>query len=461
MATAINNTSQAGEAISQRYIFNLFLEKQATLRRCSINYNWGTMHHNIDTAKLGPRGPAIGAAIQACVHCGFCLPACPTYQELGQEMDSPRGRILLMKNVLEGNLQPESAAVHVDRCLGCLACVSHCPSGVHYGDLVSSYRDQMRVGGNKRQTIPGLLARLTLPYPSRFRWAVRTGKFAKRFSFLVPRALRPMLDLVPDQLPTQQPIATFNAASGQRRGRVALLSGCAQQVLAPDINAAAVRVLVRNGVDVVVPSGQGCCGALAWHVGHGGDAQNAAARLLKAIPEDVDALLTTAAGCGSAIHEYPLLMAGTEWENAAKRLAEKSMDVSVYLNRLQLSAIPRLNSPLRIAYHDACHLSHAQGVRSAPREILAQIPGVEVVSLADPDTCCGSAGTYNIEQPELASRLGQRKVDDILRTRASVVATGNIGCLVQIEKYLRNRNDRISILHTVQVIDRAYREILH
>lgn len=425
-----------------------------------MNYNWGTMHHNIDTDSIGPRGNAMGAAIQACVHCGFCLPACPTYQELGQEMDSPRGRILLMKSVLEGQLTAESAAPHVDRCLGCLACVSHCPSGVHYGDLISSYRDRMRVEGKKQFSLPGMLARWTLPYPRRFLWAVRSGKLAKRLSFLMPKNLRPMLDLVPDQLPARQPISSFTAAQGTRRGRVALLAGCAQQILAPDINAAAVRVLARNGIDVVVPSEQGCCGALAWHVGHGRDAMSSATKLMKSIPADVDALITTAAGCGSAIHEYPLLMAGTRLEDTARRLAEKSVDISVYLNRLQLEAIPQLQTPVKIAYHDACHLAHAQGVRAAPRELLGKVPGVEVVSLADADTCCGSAGTYNIEQPELAARLGRRKVADILRTRAAIVATGNIGCLVQIEKFLRQGNDRISILHTVQVIDRAYRQIL-
>lgn len=418
------------------------------------------MLHNIDLEKVGPRGKAMGTAIQACVHCGFCLPGCPTYQELGQEMDSPRGRILLMKNVLEGKLSSESAAVHVDRCLGCLACVSHCPSGVPYGDLLSSYRDHIRVQGKKRETLRSLLARLTLPYPERFRWAMRMGRLAKPFIGLVPKSLRPMIDMVPNELPPRQAFPTLSPAQGVRRGRVALLAGCAQQVLAPDINAATIRVLARNGIEVVIPRAQGCCGALAWHVGNGRDAQRAARNMLQAIPSDVDAFVTTAAGCGSAIHEYPLLMAGTGLETQAESFAAKSIDISVYLNRLDLAAIPPLGSPLRVAYHDACHLSHAQGVRSAPRNLLERIPGIEVVSLSDADTCCGSAGTYNIEQPELAAKLGRRKADDILATRATIVATGNIGCLVQIEKHLRNWHDRLTILHTVQVIDRAYQQIL-
>lgn len=418
------------------------------------------MFHEIDTDALGSRGPAMTAAVQACVHCGFCLPACPTYQELGQEMDSPRGRILLMKNVLEGHLEPATAQPHIDRCLGCLACVTHCPSGVHYGDLVSSYRDLMRSRGKSPTTLTGWLARQTLPYPWRFRAAVLMGNWFRPLHRLMPRALRPMLEMVPAELPSAQPLPSVTAAEGQRRGRVALLAGCAQQVLAPDINAATVRVLARNHIEVVVPPGQGCCGALAWHVGHGEEAMASARRVIDTLPSDVDALVINAAGCGSAVHEYPLLLAGTSYETRARELAAKAVDISVYLSGLELEPIPRLRAPLRVAYHDACHLAHAQGVRAAPRRLLEQVPGLEVVDLADADTCCGSAGTYNIEQPEIAAALGQRKAAAVLDTRASIVATGNIGCLVQLDKHLRKRSDRVTILHTVQVIDRAYREIL-
>ncbi|MFO1062617.1 MAG: glycolate oxidase subunit GlcF [Pirellulales bacterium] len=418
------------------------------------------MFHELDTKQLGPRGEAIGQAVQSCVHCGFCLPACPTYQELAQEMDSPRGRILLMKNVLEGNLAAETAQPHIDRCLGCLACVTACPSGVHYGDLVSSYRDKIREEGKSRRTLTGWLARMTLPYPARFRTAVRTGRVFKAWRNLFPRALRPMLDMIPDQLPAEQKLAAVNPALGTRRGRVALLAGCAQQVLAPDINAATVRVLTRNGIEVIVPPDQGCCGALAWHVGHGPEAQQSAKRLMASIPKDVDALIINAAGCGSAVHEYPLLLAGTELESEAKAFAEKAVDISVYLDRLELAALPKLKRPVRVAYHDACHLAHAQGVRSAPRRLLDRIEGLELVTPADADTCCGSAGTYNIEQPEIARKLGDRKAENILATRASIVATGNIGCLVQLDKHLRTRTDKVTILHTVQVVDRCYREIL-
>lgn len=415
------------------------------------------MLHNIDAEVLGPRGEAMAEAVGKCVHCGFCLPACPTYQELESEMDSPRGRILLMKSVLEGNLQVEQAQPHIDRCLGCLACVSHCPSGVEYGELISSYRahvhDQSRRG---RFKLRDLLVGLTLPYAERFRWAVRLGRLTRPLRRWVPRSLQPMLEMVPDDLPPRSPLASLTPAQGPRKARVALLAGCAQQVLAPDINASAIRVLSKNGVEVVVPDDQGCCGALAWHTGRGPAAMQFARRFIASIPDDVDCLVTTAAGCGSAISEYPLLLAGTDCEQRARELAAKAMDVAVFLEQLDPDPIPALSSPKRVAYHDACHLAHAQGVRSQPRQLLRRVPGLEVVDLPDTDTCCGSAGTYNIEQPEIAHSLGARKADLVLASGASAVVTGNIGCLVQIEKHLQKRSDRVAVLHTVQVLDRAY-----
>ncbi len=418
------------------------------------------MLHNIDSEKLGPRGEAMSQAVGKCVHCGFCLPACPTYQELESEMDSPRGRILLMKSVLEGELQVEQAAPHIDRCLGCLACVTHCPSGVPYGDLISSYRDHVRTQGKSPWSLRDMLVGMTLPYKERFRWAVRMGRLTKPLNRFLPASLRPMLDLVPDDLPPKQSLPHLTPAIGKRRGRVALLAGCAQQVLAPDINASAVRVLSRNGIEVVIPEGQGCCGALAWHTGHGDQAAGFARRLIDSIPDDVDCLVITAAGCGSAIHEYPLLLSGSDAAKGASELASCSMDISVYLDRLELEPIPKLEVFKRVAYHDACHLAHAQGVRSEPRRLLRRVPGLEVVELADCDTCCGSAGTYNIEQPEIAEKLGKRKAQNVLDTAASAVVSGNIGCLVQIEKHLRLWTDRVAVLHTVQILDRAYRKIL-
>lgn len=418
------------------------------------------MLHKIDPQKLGSRGAAMADAVGTCVHCGFCLPTCPTYQELESEMDSPRGRILLMKSVLEGEVDAQQAAPYVDRCLGCLACVTHCPSGVPYGDLISSYRSHTKETSSRLPSLREVMMRQTLPYPKRFRWAVRFGKIGLALKPLIPKSLRPMLELVPAELPPRQELPELTQAVGKRVGRVALLAGCAQQVLAPDINLSAIRVLSRNGIEVVVPKQQGCCGALSWHTGRGEEAARFARSLISSLPDDVDCLLTTAAGCGSAIHEYPLVLAGDESHESAKHFARKSMDISVYLDQLDLQPIPALQAPKRIAYHDACHLAHAQGVRAAPRQLLNRIPGLEVVELSDPDTCCGSAGTYNIEQPEIAKKLGDRKAKSIIETGASAVVTGNIGCLVQIEKHLKTLSDRVAVLHTVQVIDRAYRQLL-
>lgn len=418
------------------------------------------MLHQIDPNQHGPRGQVMAKAIGTCVHCGFCLPACPTYQEMESEMDSPRGRILLMKSVMEGELSSEQAAPHIDRCLGCLACVTHCPSGVAYGDLISSYRSHTRDQGGKPWTLREWLVRNTLPFPSRFRWALRLGKIGRYFRAITPPSLRPMLDLVPRQLPPSQPIPLVTPATGKRQGRVALLAGCAQQVLAPDINAAAIRVLSRNGIEVVVPRGQSCCGALDWHIGSARSAVRFAGRLMDSIPKDIDCLITTAAGCGSAIHEYPLLFAGDSRQTQAEQFAHGAMDISVFLDRLALQPIPRLKSPVQVAYHDACHLAHAQSIRLPPRRLLAQVPGLEIKELSDSETCCGSAGTYNIEQPEMAQKLGQRKAQAILATGASTVVTGNIGCLIQMEKSLRSLASEVTVLHTVQVLDHAYREVL-
>jgi glycolate oxidase iron-sulfur subunit len=399
-------------------------------------------------------------AVGTCVHCGFCLPACPTYQELESEMDSPRGRILLMKSVMEGEMTSQQAAPHIDRCLGCLACVTHCPSGVPYGDLISSYRSEFKNTRTPSSPFRDWLVRQTLPYPRRFRWAIRLGKIGRLFRWATPANLQPMLDLVPNKLPKQEPLPTITPAIGARRGRVALLAGCAQQILAPDINASAIRVLSRSGIEVLVPPNQSCCGALDWHTGHGQAATRHAERLVSSIPKDVDCFVTTAAGCGSAIHEYPLMFAGHQNQNIAEDLSKKTVDISVYLDQQELASVPPLRHPVKVAYHDACHLSHAQGVRQAPRNLLTRIPGLELAEIADCDTCCGSAGTYNIEQPDIASRLGQRKAKEVVQTGAKYLVSGNIGCLVQIEKHLQSLSMDVPVFHTVQILDRAYRELL-
>lgn len=397
-------------------------------------------------------------AVSTCVHCGFCLPACPTYRALGEEMDSPRGRILLMKTVLEGEMPVAEALPHIDRCLGCLACVTACPSGVAYGELLTPFRAKAEAEREPRPWMERLRRAAvlrTLPYPSRFRLAARTGLVARAFRGLVPKPLHAMLDLIPSTLPPAAPLPAMQPAVGTRRARVALLAGCAQQVLAPDINHAAIRVLSRCGVEVIVPDGQGCCGALAMHVGEEAAARTLARRNLHAFPADVDAVVTTTAGCGSGMREYGLLFEGTPEHEAAERFATRVIDVAEFLDRLGVGELPPLASPRRVAYHDACHLAHGQGVRAAPRALLERIPNLTLVEIADGGYCCGSAGTYNLDQPEIAQTLGQRKADAIRATQADLVASGNIGCLTQIRAHLREQGSELPALHTIELIDRA------
>lgn len=400
-------------------------------------------------------------AIETCVHCGFCLPTCPTYDVLGLEADSPRGRIVLMKGVLEGTLASEVAAPHIDRCLGCLACETSCPSGVPYGELLSSYRVETspqtpRPFSNRLQTF---IASVTLPHPKLLRPLMKLGRLGKKLGRLNPSPLRPMLDLVPDSLPSPESIEGHYAAQGTHRGDVAIHLGCVQRVMRPEISMAAIRVLIRNGFTVHVLHQPSCCGALDWHVGHVGPAQKFAKKLCRAIPENA-VLVTTAAGCGSAVKEYPLVLADADDASKvlAKHVADTSLDVSEFLSQQELVALPKVD-PLRVAYHDACHLAHAQGVRAAPRSLLGAVPGITLVEIPDAHFCCGSAGLYNIQQPAIAAALGRRKAAMILEQKPDVVALGNIGCQVQIERYLRELGADVPVLHTVEILDRAYRQV--
>jgi glycolate oxidase iron-sulfur subunit len=416
------------------------------------------MLHTIKPDSHGPLGAPMADAVQKCVHCGFCLAACPTYQEFGQEMDSPRGRIVLMKQVLEGELALSAAQPHIDRCLGCLACEPACPSGVPYRDLISPFR---AVAQEKMVRTPGeklrrWLAAQTIPYPSRFRLALVGAKLGKLVGPLVPKILRPMLELAPDSVPAGVTQPRVTPAQGERRARVALLAGCAQQVLDPDINVATIEVLARNGVEVIVPEAQGCCGGLAWHTGDLRAAQKLARQNLDAFPADVDAILTNAAGCGSAMHEYHLILRGTPDEARAEAFKKRVMDVSVFLARLGLRKTPPSAGVKKIAYHDACHLANAQGVRAEPRKLLRAIPGVEVCELPDAHLCCGSAGTYNLDQPETAASLGAQKAKAVIGTGANVVASGNIGCLTQLKSHLAKQNSPVKVRHTMQVLRDAY-----
>jgi glycolate oxidase iron-sulfur subunit len=397
-------------------------------------------------------------AIEKCVHCGFCLSACPTYQVLGEEMDSPRGRIYLMKGTLEGDLELDAMLPYIDRCLGCMACVTACPSGVEYGDLLAPFR--ARAEATRRRPLDGAIARSlisqTLPYPQRFRLAALAGNLAKPLQGLIPKTLGAMLALLPDDVPPIEALPEIIPALGPRRARVALLTGCVQQVLAPAINRASVDVLTRNGVELVVPRGQGCCGSLAWHTGDAAQARRLARRNLGAFPHDVDAIVTNAAGCGSGMHEYGLLFAGSEWEEQGLEFSARVQDITVFLDSLGLLPPRGLAAPRTVAYHDACHLAHAQRVTLPPRRLLSAIPNLSVVEISEAELCCGSAGSYNLEQPELAQRIGRRKAENIVATGADEVVTGNIGCMTQIRTHLAALGHPMPVRHTVEMLAYAY-----
>lgn len=416
------------------------------------------MQHKIPVQSLGPQGEIMAHAIEACVHCGFCLPACPTYTVLGEEMDSPRGRIFLMKEVLEGGLGLEEATPYLDKCLGCVGCVTACPSGVAYGELISTFRGWSEP---KRQRTPfqkvfRMAIQETLPYPRRFRAAATLGKLGKLMQPVLPQFLQAPLNLLPDELPMAQPLPEVIPAEGERRAKVAFLAGCAQQVLQPNFNWATLRVLAKNGVEVVIPKGQGCCGALSMHTGERERALGFARNNLEAFPPDVDAIITNAAGCGSGLKEYHILFHGEPESALADEFVKKVKDVSVFLAELGLKEPPALEQPLKVAYHDACHLAHAQGVRAEPRKLLKSIPGVELLEIAEGELCCGSAGTYNLEQPAIAATLDERKARNIIATGAQLIVTGNIGCFTQIQTHLRKLGKEIPVMHTLELLDKAY-----
>jgi len=417
------------------------------------------MQHDIPVETLGAMGEAMAHAVGACVHCGFCLPACPTYSVLGEEMDSPRGRIVLMKSVLEGDVELEDALPYIDRCLGCLGCVTACPSGVSYGELIMPFRAyaQERRSRPMSARVVRRLVLETLPHPGRFHLAALSGNLVRPVQGLMPAQLRAMINLLPDALPAGQPLPEVFPAQGARRGRVALLAGCVQQGLAPEINWATLRVLARNGVEVVIPEGQGCCGALALHMGQADVARQQALHNMQLLSIDVDAVLTNAAGCGSGMKEYSLLFKGTPWEKQAEDFVAGVQDISVFLDALGVETPPPLPKAIQVAYHDACHLAHAQGVTTAPRRLLSSIPNLSLVNFPEADLCCGSAGTYNLEQPVTARTLGERKARNILDSGATVVVTGNIGCLVQLRNHLAAQGQPLPVWHTLEVLDRAYR----
>lgn len=406
-----------------------------------------------------------------CVHCGICLSVCPTYDLLGTEGDSPRGRIYLMRGLAEGriDLNPTTVA-HFDSCLGCRACETACPSAVHYGEMLTVVRDEIerkhpRDAQGKRARL-ALLELLTHPNrmaPLMAGAKMMSGLFGdgggpvglvNRFLF-GPKA--PKLPLPKDVGLKVRSLPAFTSAKGERRARVVLLAGCVMQVLFQRINEATIRVLAENGCDVVIPPSAGCCGAFHMHNGFLDGARERAKALIETLErEQFDAFVTNSAGCGSTLKEYGELFHDDPAMAArAKALADKSRDVSEFLADLGLRP-PSHEYRKRVAYHDACHLAHGQKVRSQPRELLKAVPGLTLVEIKDSDWCCGSAGIYNFLQPELAERLQAKKVENVLAATADVVAMGNPGCHAWIEAGIKARGDQTPVRHTIEILDEAY-----
>ena len=397
--------------------------------------------------------------LRKCVHCGFCLATCPTYVLLGDELDSPRGRIYLIKDMLEHERTPSAKVVkHIDRCLSCLSCMTTCPSGVNYMHLVDharAYIEETFTRPWPERALRALLARV-LPRPRLFRLALLAALPARPLAKLLPGRLRAIVAMAPRTVPRASTVDTPQVfpAQGARRLRVALLTGCAQQVLSPAINEATVRVLTRHGCEVVVAEGAGCCGALVHHLGRAAAARQDAIANVAAWSGEIesgglDAIVINASGCGTTVKDYGFLLRDEpEWADKAARVAALAKDVSEVLAGLDITPVDGVERPL-VAYHSACSLQHGQGITSEPKEVLAAA-GFELRDVPEGHLCCGSAGTYNLLQPELAARLRERKVENIERTGAAVVAAGNIGCIVQLAGATR-----IPVVHPVELVDWA------
>jgi glycolate oxidase iron-sulfur subunit len=404
-----------------------------------------------------------------CVHCGFCLPACPTYQLWGTEADSPRGRIHLIRQVADGVARPAEIAGHLDSCLGCLACVPACPSGVRYEEIIEHGREIVEPSRDvaDRTVRAGIFA--LFPYPRRMaalrhlrppKWLgdARGAGASQRLSVRATAAAA--AELAPPAT-RRVPLPRRVAARGRpRRAVVGLLTGCVQSAFFSPVSAATARVLALEGCDVVVPANQGCCGALSRHAGRTEQARRLARRTIETFTRaGVDAVVTDVAGCGSAMKGYARLLADDpRWAGRAARLAGKVRDVTELVAELGPVA-PRRPLPWTVAYHDACHLGYGQGITDAPRQLLSGVPELRLVEVPDGGTCCGSAGVYNLLQPEPAGQLGDRKAAAILSTGAELVAAGNPGCALQIAAALRRAGSSLKVRHTVEILDAALRPV--
>jgi len=465
-----------------------------------------------------------------CVHCGFCLPSCPTYELWGEEMDSPRGRIYLMTQVLDGAELSAAAAEHFDRCLGCMACVTACPSGVHYDRLIEAARTWLEepgdrstgtgeaagalgtgpagagpVGtegaggsaadgaggrvvvrgegsGGRHRPLRDRAARSAIfavfPYPRRLRALSgplralqRTGLDRLVARSGLPGRISPTLGAAMNLAPRQDApvprgrLPELVPARGARRAVVGMLTGCVQSVYFPQVNIATARVLAAEGCDVVIPRDQGCCGALSLHSGRAAEAARFAHRTIETFERaGVDAIVVNSAGCGSAMKEYAEVLADDPaWAARAEALSGKVRDFAEFLSGLYRTGggpvAARHPLPVRAAYHDACHLAHAQRITAAPRELLGGIPGLELAEIADAGTCCGSAGVYNLVQPEAARELGERKAASVRDTGASLLISANPGCSLQIASALEAQGERIAVAHTAEILDASIRGV--
>ena len=416
--------------------------------------------------------PPDAALIGDCVHCGFCLPTCPTYLLWGEEMDSPRGRIDLMAGAVGGAPLSVDGQRHLDQCLGCMACVTACPSGVQYDTLIEATRGQLERGVERTRAEKALRTAIfaLFPYPRRLKALrgplrayqasglggvlARTGLLAR-----LPAPLQAMEALAP-RLGTVEPIPLRTPATGTRRRTVGLLTGCVQGTFFPDVNAATVRVLAAEGCEVVVPPAQSCCGALSAHGGREEQALAFAKELIATFERaGVETVVANAAGCGSNLKDYAhQLRDEPGWAERAAALSAKVRDISELLDELGPVA-PRHPLAVVVAYQDACHLAHAQGIRDQPRRLLRTIPGVELRELVEAEICCGSAGVYNLLHPEPASELGLRKARAVLDTGAGLMVTANPGCWMQVATTLASMGERMPVAHTVQVLDASIRGV--
>ncbi|BAU13490.1 hypothetical protein LEP3755_40290 [Leptolyngbya sp. NIES-3755] len=417
--------------------------------------------------------------IDSCVHCGFCLSTCPSYRVIGKEMDSPRGRIYLMDGINEGEIPLNPATVqHFDSCLGCLACVTTCPSGVQYDKLIAATRPQIerKEPRSIAQTLLRKFIFSVFPYPDRMRTLLRPlglyqksglQKIVRSLGFL--NAIAPQLSAMEAILP-EIPAGAFTdsipaliPAQGEKRYRVGMLLGCVQRLFNPDVNDATVRVLTANGCEVVVPQVQGCCGALSHHQGQEEQAKQFARQTIDTFDKTgADFVLINASGCGHTLKEYGhILQDDPNYREKAEAFVRKIRDVQEFLAEVGLTAklSPLQDEPLTLVYQDACHMLHGQKISVQPRQLLRKIPGVKLREPVDAALCCGSAGIYNILQPEVANELGQQKVENLTNTGASVIASANIGCYVQISRHLKLQGKSVPVLHPMQLLDYSIRGI--